>query len=166
MARYMLRRVGQAALVVAGVVVVTFVVMRLVPGDPAVTYAGPRASAQQLERVREELGLDRPIAAQLWPPALAAPTACWRRSRAADSAAAARPTRASGSPSRAEATIAVPMALTRASRPSSPTPSAIVTARQPEVVAARVLAVAGGVACWLPARRALSIRPSEALSAD
>jgi ABC-type antimicrobial peptide transport system permease subunit len=29
-----------------------------------------------------------------------------------------------------------------------------------------VLAVAGGVACWLPARRALGIRPSEALSAD
>jgi peptide/nickel transport system permease protein len=66
MARYMLRRVGQATLVVAGVVVVTFVVMRLVPGDPAVTYAGPRASAQQLERVRDELGLDRSLAAQLW----------------------------------------------------------------------------------------------------
>jgi putative ABC transport system permease protein len=28
------------------------------------------------------------------------------------------------------------------------------------------LALAGGVACWLPARRALGIRPSEALSAD
>ena len=29
-----------------------------------------------------------------------------------------------------------------------------------------VLAITGGVACWLPARRALGIRPSEALSAD
>ena len=28
------------------------------------------------------------------------------------------------------------------------------------------LAIAGGVACWLPARRAVAIRPSEALSAD
>jgi putative ABC transport system permease protein len=28
------------------------------------------------------------------------------------------------------------------------------------------LAIAGGIACWLPARRALNIRPSEALSAD
>jgi ABC-type antimicrobial peptide transport system permease subunit len=28
------------------------------------------------------------------------------------------------------------------------------------------LAIAGGVACWLPARRALASRPSEALSAD
>ena len=28
------------------------------------------------------------------------------------------------------------------------------------------LAIAGAVACWLPARRALSIRPSEALNAD
>jgi ABC-type lipoprotein release transport system permease subunit len=28
------------------------------------------------------------------------------------------------------------------------------------------LAIAGGVACWFPARRALGIRPAEALSAD
>ena len=28
------------------------------------------------------------------------------------------------------------------------------------------LALAGGIACWLPARRAIAIRPSEALSAD
>lgn len=66
MARFLLRRLAQAILVVAGVIVLTFVVMRLVPGDPAVTYAGPRASAEQLARVRQELGLDKPVLVQLW----------------------------------------------------------------------------------------------------
>jgi peptide/nickel transport system permease protein len=66
MIRYLIRRLAQAALVVAGVVVLTFVVMRLVPGDPAVTYAGPRASAAQLAQARRDLGLDRPLSVQLW----------------------------------------------------------------------------------------------------
>lgn len=66
MARFLLRRLAQAAFVVAGVVMLTFVVMRLVPGDPAVTYAGPRASAAQLAQVREQLGLGRPLPVQLW----------------------------------------------------------------------------------------------------
>lgn len=64
--RYVLRRLAQAALVVAGVVVLTFVVMRLVPGDPAITYTGPRASAAQLALARRQLGLDRPLPVQLW----------------------------------------------------------------------------------------------------
>lgn len=64
--RYLLRRLAQAALVVAGVVVLTFVVMRAIPGDPAVTYAGPRASAAQLAQVRGQLGLGRPVVVQLW----------------------------------------------------------------------------------------------------
>ncbi|GAB2830281.1 ABC transporter permease [Actinocorallia aurea] len=66
MTRFLLRRLGQAALVVAGVVVLSFAVMRLVPGDPAVTYAGPRASPAQLAQVRADLGLDEPLPAQLW----------------------------------------------------------------------------------------------------
>ncbi|GAA2252325.1 ABC transporter permease [Actinomadura sp. NPDC048955] len=66
MTRYLLRRLAQAAFVVAGVVVLTFVVMRLVPGDPAVTYAGPRASAAELARTRAELGLDDTLPVQLW----------------------------------------------------------------------------------------------------
>ncbi|MGH3387460.1 MAG: ABC transporter permease [Actinomadura sp.] len=65
MARYLLRRLGQALLVVAGVVVITFVVMRVVPGDPAVAYAGPRASRAELAEVRARLGLDRPLPLQL-----------------------------------------------------------------------------------------------------
>ncbi|GAA1716070.1 ABC transporter permease [Nonomuraea sp. AD125B] len=65
MARHLARRLGQALLVVAGVVVLTFTVMRLVPGDPAVAYAGPKATPEQLAEVRERFGLDDPLPAQL-----------------------------------------------------------------------------------------------------
>lgn len=66
MARYLARRLGQAVLVVAGVVVLTFVVMRLVPGDPAVAFAGPKATAAQLAAARARFGLDDPLIVQLW----------------------------------------------------------------------------------------------------
>ncbi|MEU6725644.1 ABC transporter permease [Nonomuraea wenchangensis] len=65
MARHLARRLGQALLVVAGVVVLTFAIMRLVPGDPAVAYAGPKATPEQLAEVRERFGLDDPLPAQL-----------------------------------------------------------------------------------------------------
>ncbi|QYC44315.1 Dipeptide transport system permease protein DppB [Nonomuraea coxensis DSM 45129] len=65
MARHLARRLGQALLVVAGVVVLTFTVTRLVPGDPAVAYAGPKATPEQLAEVRERFGLDDPLPAQL-----------------------------------------------------------------------------------------------------
>ncbi len=65
MTRFLVRRLAQAVIVIVGVVIVTFGVARLVPGDPAVTYAGPRASRAQLEQVRTSLGLDRPWPIQL-----------------------------------------------------------------------------------------------------
>ncbi|WP_219510213.1 ABC transporter permease [Nonomuraea ceibae] len=65
MARYLIRRLGQALLVVAGVIVLTFVIMRLVPGDPAVAYAGPKATPEQLAQARERFGLDEPVWVQL-----------------------------------------------------------------------------------------------------
>ncbi|MFC0866251.1 ABC transporter permease [Sphaerimonospora cavernae] len=66
MSRYLIRRLGQAALVVAGVVTLTFVIMRLVPGDPAVAYMGPRASPAELAAARQRFGLDDPLPVQLW----------------------------------------------------------------------------------------------------
>jgi peptide/nickel transport system permease protein len=50
-------------------VLVTFVVFGLVlliPGDPAVTIAGPDATVEQVAAVRTRLGLDRPIIVQYW----------------------------------------------------------------------------------------------------
>ena len=62
---YAARRAALAVLVVAGVIVLTFVIARVVPGDPAATWAGPHASAAQVAVARRFLGLDRPAAVQL-----------------------------------------------------------------------------------------------------
>jgi len=62
---FVARRIALAIVVVLGVIVVTFVVVHVVPGDPAATWAGPHASAAQIARARTFLGLDRPLAEQL-----------------------------------------------------------------------------------------------------
>src|SRR5262245_21902655 len=59
-----MRRLGVSALVVWGAISVIFVVLRVVPGDPAVSILGPDASQEQLASLRRELGLDRSIGAQ------------------------------------------------------------------------------------------------------
>ncbi|MDB5375184.1 MAG: peptide transporter permease [Belnapia sp.] len=49
-----------------GVVVLTFLLMRVLPGDPAVFFAsGPNAGQEEIEMIRRELGLDQPIPVQL-----------------------------------------------------------------------------------------------------
>jgi len=62
---FVARRIALAVVVVLGVIVVTFAVAHLVPGDPAATWAGPHASAAQIARARRFLGLDRPLVVQL-----------------------------------------------------------------------------------------------------
>jgi len=62
---YVARRVALAVGVVAGVIVLTFLIARAVPGDPAATWAGPHASAAQIAAARRYLGLDRPAPVQL-----------------------------------------------------------------------------------------------------
>jgi peptide/nickel transport system permease protein len=58
---FALRRLGGLAGTVVIAVVVTFVIVPLIPGDPAVSAAGPDATIDQINRVRAELGLDRPL---------------------------------------------------------------------------------------------------------
>jgi peptide/nickel transport system permease protein len=62
---FILKRLALGLLVILGVVVLTFVVFRLIPGDPAVTYAGPHATPAAIARARRQLGLDKPLAVQL-----------------------------------------------------------------------------------------------------
>src|SRR4029078_10431301 len=62
---YAAERLALGVLVVVGVVVLTFLIARVIPGDPAVTSAGPRASKPQLEQTRRQLGLDQPVIEQL-----------------------------------------------------------------------------------------------------
>jgi peptide/nickel transport system permease protein len=59
--RYVARRVTLALVVVAGVVILTFAIADLVPGDPAATWAGPHASAAEIAQAHRFLGLDRPL---------------------------------------------------------------------------------------------------------
>ena len=55
----MLRRTGQAIPVLFGVVLVTFLLTRALPGDPAVYFAGPAADEKSIQQIRIALGLDR-----------------------------------------------------------------------------------------------------------
>jgi peptide/nickel transport system permease protein len=59
-----LRRLVSALPVVAGVILVTFLLTRALPGDPAVYFAGPAASAQAIEQIRHRLGFDRSLPVQ------------------------------------------------------------------------------------------------------
>lgn len=61
---YFLRRLGLAIIVFLGVLLVTFLVSHVVPGDPARLYLGSRATPDRLEEVREELGLNDPLPQQ------------------------------------------------------------------------------------------------------
>jgi peptide/nickel transport system permease protein len=49
-----------------GVVVFTFLLMRVLPGDPAVFFAsGPQAGPEEIAMIRQQMGLDKPVPQQL-----------------------------------------------------------------------------------------------------
>jgi peptide/nickel transport system permease protein len=62
--RYILRRMVLSAFVVVGVTFLVFIVAQVVPSDPAALYAGPRPTAEQIEKARQELNLDAPLPAR------------------------------------------------------------------------------------------------------
>ncbi len=61
MPRYILKRLLWLIVVLMGLSTITFTLSRVVPGDPAAAYIGPRAKPEQVEQVRKQLGLDRPL---------------------------------------------------------------------------------------------------------
>jgi ABC-type dipeptide/oligopeptide/nickel transport system permease component len=61
MLKYVGLRLLQAIPVLFGVTIVSFMLLHLVPGDPAQIQLGPHASAAQVAALRHELGLDRPL---------------------------------------------------------------------------------------------------------
>lgn len=60
MQRYILRRLVFLVFVIVGVTLLLFVIMYMLPGDPARAAAGPGAKPEQVERLRIKLGLDKP----------------------------------------------------------------------------------------------------------
>lgn len=64
MFRYIVKRVLQMIPTLIGVSIITFILVHSVPGDPAQLIAGHEASAEEVQLVRERLGLDRPLHVQ------------------------------------------------------------------------------------------------------
>lgn len=64
MAAYLLRRLAVSALILLGVSFITFVLLYVLPADPVRQIAGRSATAQTVENIRHELGLDRPFIVQ------------------------------------------------------------------------------------------------------
>jgi peptide/nickel transport system permease protein len=58
------RRIAASVLILLGVAAIAFVLLYLLPADPAVQLAGRSATAQTVANIRHELGLDQPLAVQ------------------------------------------------------------------------------------------------------
>jgi peptide/nickel transport system permease protein len=60
------KRLAFAVPSLIGVVIVTFLLTRALPGDPAAYFAGPTASQESIDQIRVKLGLDRPLPEQFF----------------------------------------------------------------------------------------------------
>ena len=56
-----LKRMMMAVPSLIGVVIVTFLLTRALPGDPAAYFAGPAATTEAIQQIRVKLGLDKPL---------------------------------------------------------------------------------------------------------
>jgi len=63
--KYFVRRLLAVIPVMVVVITVIFLMIHLIPGDPAAVMLGPNASAEDIARLRRAMGLDEPIAMQL-----------------------------------------------------------------------------------------------------
>jgi len=64
MAGYLLKRMAGAVLMLIAMSSIIFCLQNLIPSDPARALAGPAAPTETVARIREELGLDQPVAVQ------------------------------------------------------------------------------------------------------
>ena len=64
MIAYSLRRLAVSIPTLAGVATISFLLMRLIPGDPARVIAGPTATPEDVEQIRRQVGLTGPLWAQ------------------------------------------------------------------------------------------------------
>ena len=66
MRKTLLQRLGQAIIVLVGVVLLIFVMLRVVPGNPVETMMGEHADAATVARMTAEMGLDQPLIDQFF----------------------------------------------------------------------------------------------------
>lgn len=65
MAKYIIRRLIMTIFVVVSAAILIFLLMSIVPGDPAELLLGSDATAEQIAEKRHDMGLDRPLIVQL-----------------------------------------------------------------------------------------------------
>ena len=66
MTRYIAQRLVLLIPVLLGILIITFSMLRLIPGDPARVMLGEKATAESLARFRTAMGLDEPIHVQFY----------------------------------------------------------------------------------------------------
>ncbi|WP_088280866.1 ABC transporter permease [Ideonella sp. A 288] len=66
MVAYLIRRLWQMIPTLAGVVLLVFLLFKLFGGDPAEILGGLNATAEQVDAIRQQLGLNEPLWVQLW----------------------------------------------------------------------------------------------------
>ncbi|MBO7661814.1 MAG: ABC transporter permease [Clostridia bacterium] len=66
MLRTLAQRLVQAVIVLAGVMLLIFVMLRIVPGNPVETMMGEHASRETVDRISAEMGLDQPLHIQFF----------------------------------------------------------------------------------------------------
>lgn len=67
MYKYVLKRLLMMIPVLVGVLLIVFTINQMMPGDPAIMLAGgEQATPMEIERVREELGLNDPLPIQFF----------------------------------------------------------------------------------------------------
>lgn len=66
MIEYIIRRLVMSIPVVIGITIIVFLMVRLLPGDPALFIAGENATPEEVENIRRQLGLDKPLHVQYY----------------------------------------------------------------------------------------------------
>ncbi|TVX87056.1 ABC transporter permease [Paenibacillus agilis] len=66
MHKYILRRILQAIPLLIVISIVSFALIKLAPGDPVSSFVTPDMSPEDVERIRQNMGLDQPIYVQYW----------------------------------------------------------------------------------------------------
>ncbi|MBN1313912.1 MAG: ABC transporter permease [Anaerolineales bacterium] len=64
--RYTLRRLLLMIVVLLGISILAFTITHLIPSSPAAMWIGERATQEQIDRVNEEMGFNKPIYVQYW----------------------------------------------------------------------------------------------------
>ncbi|ABV32644.1 MULTISPECIES: ABC transporter permease [Pseudothermotoga] len=66
MTKYIIKRLLQAIPTLFFVILTVFLIMKMIPGDPAMVLLGPQAGPEDIARFRQQLGLDKPVIVQFF----------------------------------------------------------------------------------------------------